>query len=149
MPPYFNQPSEGARCLQCVGTLRGASLCCADCGELAHLICSNRPTLNLVRLAITRATYVCPTCIRAKAGDKLKSILDNVEQIVLRERTEVLDRDESQDRRESSVEGDAPFSATGISDVEHAGSDREDWATAQSNSSNSWQSLSKASSLKK
>ena len=60
-----------------------------------HLTCSGLPQVCLIRLATTRATYLCRQCTERKAGDKLDDVLDERKRIMELE-TELLptsDRD--------------------------------------------------------
>ena len=86
MPPYFNLSIEGAKCTECLQGLLRCSLRCSECGEGAHLVCSGLPRVFLLRLATTRACFVCSTCIRAKAGEKMDEVLKEIDELMGRER---------------------------------------------------------------
>ena len=86
MPSYFNASIAGAPCVECRRGLLGSSLRCADCGEGVHFVCSGLPLMSLVRLATTRASFVCGACVRVKAGDKLKEVTEEIERFVEQEK---------------------------------------------------------------
>ena len=77
--PYFSTSPPGTKCAECTAELGEGTLRCADCGGGVHVSCSGLPGLFLVRLAVTRATFACSECIRAKAGDKLREILSEID----------------------------------------------------------------------
>ena len=77
--PYFTSSSADSVCLECKADFGDGALRCADCGGGVHVSCSRLPRLFLVRLAVTRATFACSDCIRAKAGEKLQEILDEID----------------------------------------------------------------------
>ena len=48
--------------------------------------CSGLPLMSLVRLATTRASFVCSSCIKAKAGEKLPDVTNEIKVILEQER---------------------------------------------------------------
>ena len=44
--------------------------------------CSGLPLMSLVPLATMRASFVCRSCIKAKAGDKLPDVTNEIKKIL-------------------------------------------------------------------
>ena len=78
MPSLFGANVAGAPCIECRKGLLGSSLRCSECNEGVHLTCSGLPLMSLVRLATTRATFACSSCIKGKAGDRYSDVLEEI-----------------------------------------------------------------------
>ena len=87
MPNYFSVSAEGAECSECCSRFVSNSLRCSECGIFVHLTCSKLPLHTLIRLATTRASFVCNSCIRLKAGEKWDEVLGEVKQLMASEST--------------------------------------------------------------
>ena len=73
--------------------------------------CSGLPLMSLVRLATTRALFVCGSCIEAKAGDKLSDVTNEIKGILEQERaskTKLKQAEELQQADGSNVEIQEP-----------------------------------------
>ena len=78
---------EGLTCLTCFNDLRGEALKCSDCTGYCHLICSGMEAYPLVRFYLTQASFVCRTCMKAKAGEEEFEVkVTKVKETMLRER---------------------------------------------------------------
>ena len=87
MPTYFNASAVDSECVECGSALASCSLRCSKCGQGVHLVCSGLSRLSMVRLAITRASFDCGSCIRTRAGEKLEEVLREIDQLVELEKT--------------------------------------------------------------
>ena len=95
----FSFGAAGSMCAECGEGLGGHSLKCSECAAFVHLACSELPRVCLVRLALTRASYSCSTCIKAKAGDKWPEVLKEIDTILCEEKEKI-------DKTNSSQESD-------------------------------------------
>ena len=82
MPPYFSVPTEGVECPECKSGFSAHMLRCSECGAFVHLSCSKLPDYLLVRLATTRASFACGSCVRVKTGEKWNEVLGEIKQLM-------------------------------------------------------------------
>ena len=74
---------ENAKCLSCDEEVSGIVLRCgttagggkSGCGKFTHLGCSQLPSSYLVRLDLTRASYLCTSCIVTETGERYSESL--------------------------------------------------------------------------
>lgn len=62
---------DGDKCHICDEEIVEEGLRCSDCDGLSHLSCTGLPTYALVHFALTRAVYVCATCVVKKENKQL------------------------------------------------------------------------------
>ena len=135
MPTHFTPPAEGAQCLACGRGVKQASLRCVECGASAHLTCSELPCFQLLRLATTRASYVCGGCTKNKAGDKLEDVLAEIEDLMRKEKDDIPTEDVNSQASSSDGEQDERPTAPSASQMPSTqelltvgGAGADDWA---------------------
>ena len=100
-------------CAGCFGTMADASLKCGNCRRLVHLRCSELPEYQLVRLAVTQASFLCAKCVITKDLDndeekyseellKLREIIAKEVTIIEQANLDATDRSENTNLVENS-----------------------------------------------
>ena len=64
--PMSDENAPAPVCHKCQGALSDSALRCKSCQKLLHLTCSGLDDYQLVRYAVTQASYSCANCVRTK-----------------------------------------------------------------------------------
>ena len=76
---------QDAVCQDCSLAVTGAALKCdvrSGCGRFTHLGCSGLPAHYLVRFEVSRASYLCKTCVKSEAGQQYEECLVKIQRLL-------------------------------------------------------------------
>ena len=91
MPALTVTSGTESTCTSCMDFLEYLALKCRTCSGYTHLRCSELPEYQIVRLAVTQASYVCSACVKSNeiAEERYDTELEKVKDIVSKEKLAV------------------------------------------------------------